>query len=109
MIKLNFVEFQADFKTDSVVLLISVVELCYGLCVVFICCELGERASNTFTEINDEIDQLSWYLFPIKIKRQLPFILIYTQTSVDLTFFGSMSCSRENFKKVCSNLLLTSI
>lgn len=71
-----------------------------GLAAVFITCELGEKMSDAFVEINFTIDQFNWYLFPIDIKRMLPIIMANAQQPVTLEFFGSISCIRDVFKKV---------
>lgn len=64
-------------------------------------CELGQRISNAFEEIDDVIAQYNWYLFPDKLKRMLPIILMNTQDRVAFECFGSIACSREAFRKVC--------
>lgn len=67
---------------------------------VFVACEIGQRYSNAFTEVEDVFDQFSWYLLPIGIQRILPSINLYMQQSIEIKFFGSLSCSRELFKRV---------
>lgn len=74
--------------------------MCYAFGIVFLVCELGERASGTFFEISDEIDQLKWYLFSDQIKRMFPTILIFAQQSVNFECFGSILCNREAFQSV---------
>lgn len=75
----------------------------YGFCgvvLVFVACEMLQRFSNAFGEIDGEIEQLNWYLLPVDIQRILPTIKLYTQQAVAIEFFGSMSCCREQFQKV---------
>lgn len=66
----------------------------------FFYCEFGERMSEPFEKIDDAIDQLDWYTFPNEIKRMLPIIIMNVHETVDISAFGSISCSRETFKKV---------
>lgn len=68
--------------------------------LTFATCEIGQRLQSTFTEIEDTVYQLQWYLYPIQIQRMLIPITIYTQQTVVIQFFGSIACSREQFKKV---------
>lgn len=67
---------------------------------VFIACELGQRMNGAFDEIHLTIDQWDWYLFPIEVKRTLPMIIAIAQQSVELQCFGSITCTREVFRKV---------
>lgn len=71
-----------------------------GFVVVLMCCELNQRSSDAFSEINSTIDEWHWYLFPIQMKRMLPLVMAITQQPVDLECFGSITCSRKVFRKV---------
>lgn len=70
----------------------------YGL--TFIACENGEQMTSAFDEINYVIGQFCWYQFPKEIKHVLPVILMAAQKEVVIECFGSLSCSRDAFKKV---------
>lgn len=72
----------------------------FALALVFIICELGQRMSDTFDEIDSTLDKSDWYLFPIEIKRMLPMIIANAQEPVSLECFGSIICSRNTFKNV---------
>lgn len=72
----------------------------FGFIALFIACELGQRTTDAFDGINDKIDQLNWYLFPIEIQRTLPMILANAQEPVTFECFGSFNCTREVFKIV---------
>lgn len=79
-----------------------------GLCgfwaafLLFASCELSERLdSNALTELNDEMDQLKWYLLPIEAQKMLPLLFMYWREPLLIKFFGSIASSREQFKKVC--------
>lgn len=82
------------------VLLLTIFYAGYAFGVVFIICELGQRLTDAFEEINDEIDRFEWYLFPSEIQRMLPTIMISAQQPVVLECFGSIAGSRETFKRV---------
>lgn len=62
-------------------------------------CELGQRFSNALNEIDDSIIQMDWYLLPIKTQKLLPTTILHTQRNFAIKFYGSNSCSREQFKK----------
>lgn len=91
---------QLDFEMDSVVVVLVVVQSCYAVFDVFIVCDIGERASGAFSEISDIIYQFHWYLLPAEIQQMLPSIIYFAQQPVDFVCFGSITCSRESFKKV---------
>ena len=73
----------------------------YAFGVVLIICELGQQLSNAFEEIGDKIEDFDWYTFPLEIQRYLPNLLMAAQQAVVLECFGSISGSRDTFKKVC--------
>lgn len=78
-------------------------EIGYGLYsfgVVFICCEIAQHASNAVDSFDMEIGQTDWYLYPIKMKKMLPMMMIMAQKPAQLKWFGSMAADRELFKKV---------
>lgn len=67
---------------------------------VFIACELGERACEMFGSVDGTVAEIDWYLYPIEIKRILPVIMITTQKDIYIELFGSITASRETFKRV---------
>lgn len=73
---------------------------CNTLFSLLIICELGQRGSNAFEDINDIIDQFQWYRFSSEMKRLLPIAFIIVQKPVSVGCFGSVLCDREAFKKV---------
>lgn len=91
------------------VVLQSFVNILINLIVVFVACELGQRTSDAFNKIENEFKQFNWYLFPGKIKQILPLVMIMTQQPVVIKCFGSISCSRETFKKGNFDNLINSI
>lgn len=81
-------------------LLYRLVELFAALALVFIPCELDDRLCSEFDDINDIIDELDWHLFPLKMKKLLPMIMMNSQQPVGFKCFGSYLCNRETYKKV---------
>lgn len=88
-----------NLEIDAV-LLMTVFMVCYAFGVVFVACEVGQRISNEFSEINDVIERFDWYLFPDELKKILPIVMNLAQRPVCIDFFGSIACSRDVFKKV---------
>lgn len=68
---------------------------------MFIICELLQRVSNGFEDVEDMIEQFKWHSFSNKLKRMLPIILINVQQTVVVECFGNIACNREAFKMVC--------
>lgn len=68
--------------------------------LVFIFCELGERLTHRFNRIDNEVLCLSWYMYPLKVKKILPMIVAGTQEPFILTGFGNVPCTRAAFKSV---------
>lgn len=64
-------------------------------------CELGQRLTDAFAQIADEIENFEWYLFSHEIQRMLPIILIAAQQPIELECFGAVSGIRDTFKRVC--------
>lgn len=77
----------------------------YGFVVVglmFFTCEIGQRFTELFEEIDYDFERLNWYLFPYKIQRILPTILVGVQKPLVIGYFGVFEACREQFKKVSS-------
>ena len=97
---------QSQDTIDSVDLLNTVFLGLCALTTVFVICELCQQISNAFEEFNDMIGQFKWYLFPVKVQRILPTIIINAQQPVYLDCFGSIACNRDTFKRVRAELFL---
>ena len=72
----------------------------WSFALVFIVCELGQRVSNGFDDIDSKIDQLRWYKLPKDLWRMLPILMAGSQNPARLAVFGSIKCNRESFKLV---------
>lgn len=75
--------------------------LVWSFAIIFSVCEFGEGLSGTFGEINYLYDQFAWYLFPNDVQHMLSTLMIFAQRPIELRVFGSVSCERITFKKVC--------
>lgn len=74
--------------------------LAFGL--LFFTCEMGQRLSSEFDEICEKIEQFDWHAFPAEVQRMLPPIILISQQQVAIGCFGSITCLRDSFKKVCA-------
>lgn len=98
LIEIDFL--QSQNESSTAMLFQSIFYGFWSLMMVFYACELGQRFSNAFGEIDDKFGQLKSYLLPKDVQKMLPLIQIYAQQSIAVEFFGSMSLSREQFPKV---------
>lgn len=96
----NLFSFQSKHQTDAFVMIIMLIIALTAFGYVFFACEMGERFSNQFESINDQMDQFKWYSFPLEVQRMLPAIILIAQQPVGIECFGSVLCLRESFKKV---------
>lgn len=74
--------------------------------MVYLFCEIFERAGSGFEGINDVLNEIDWYLLPIDLQRMLPMILVNAQQPIQFECYASISCSRKTFKNV-SNIRLS--
>lgn len=91
---------QSSAQFDLVMVLESIICAFWVFFFIFAGCELGERNTEQFDRLYDEVIQFDWYDFPPEIKRLLPILLMYMQEPVEIKFFGSAACTRECFKQV---------
>lgn len=80
-----------------------ITQLFIAVTLALITNEFSEQICNEFNQINDEIDKLNWYLFPQRVQRILPVIMLNLQKRIYFECFGGISCNREFFKKVGIN------
>lgn len=67
---------------------------------VFVFSELGHKLSTAFEDISDAIGSLNWYRFPVETWKALLTLISGAQEPAILTVFGSVSCTRADFKNV---------
>lgn len=75
-------------------------DVCLALTWIFLICELGHIVHNAFEEITYRIENFDWYLLPYELKQIFPICIVFVRQSVDFDVFGSISCSRVDFKNV---------
>lgn len=92
-----FARYKSRGNIDSVVLFATIFYAGYAFGTIFIACELGQRLSNTFDEICDQMERFNWYSFPDELKAMLPIIIIVVQHPVEINCFGSRAA--ENLSK----------
>ncbi|XP_031636515.1 odorant receptor coreceptor-like [Contarinia nasturtii] len=67
---------------------------------MFYICDLGENVTTYFSQIEDKIYSCDWYLFPMKIQKLLPIVLMSGEKPVIIQGFANLKCTRDAFKKV---------
>lgn len=92
--------FQITDDINTVELFESTVYGCCAFTEILFTSEIGQIFGDRFEEINIKIDELDWYLLPMKIQRMLPTAMINMQESTLITCFGTLTCSRETMKMV---------
>lgn len=98
----QLIGFQAHSKENFALFGILLFQLCWSLALIFISCDLCEKTSDAYNEIDYEISQLDWYLLPFAVKKLLPIIIMNAQKEVKFECFGTViSGDRDAFKKVC--------
>lgn len=97
--------FQANDSTNLSLLVNYAIQIVATYGVIFLICELGERVSNEFIQVDNVVGQLKWYLFPTNIQKILPIVMIGTQEPVIFWGYGNFVSSREAFKNVSSKLI----
>lgn len=65
-----------------------------------------QQFTNALGKVSDEFLLLNWYLFPAKIQRMLPITINNVQKPVVIGSFGTISGSRDQFKKVVQMTLI---
>lgn len=93
-------EFQSHYEDSMIVVMESVLYGFGTLGLIFIVCECAQLLTNAFSDINATVSRFDWYLYPIEIQKLLVQITMYAQKPVVIAFFGSIECSREQFRKV---------
>lgn len=71
--------------------------ICFPL---YICCDFGNRVTQGFEEVEIELNQLPWYLFPLDVQKNVPMMIALSQKSMLIKGFGSADCNRETYKLV---------
>lgn len=91
---------QSKATPNSMIIVTLLSEMFSSIIFILIFCEVGEKVSQMFVEIDREIIHIQWFWFPIEVQRYFVIILSFGQKTVCLNGFGSISGSREVFKHV---------
>lgn len=99
---------QSEDSKNLVTIVTLFGEIFWAFAFIFFFCEFGERVSYGFEEINDTLNNLDWYLFPIEIQRMIPTTMIFFQAPVVVRIVGSFACSRYVFDRVSAIVFFSS-
>lgn len=72
----------------------------YAFSNIFAYCEMGERISGSFGEIENLVNEMDWHLFPIQTQRLMLMLLMGTQRSVKFMGYGNFPANRITMKSV---------
>lgn len=97
-------QFQSHNEVFSIVFLELIFYAVWSFGLVYIACEMSQRFCDALNEMDDDIGQLDWYLYPAEIQRLLLIIVENSQQPVIVKCFGSIACSRETLKKSIGKL-----
>lgn len=92
--------FQSKDNANLALIIWPLGQMCCSFTLVFTICEVGERVTIAFSEIDELIVLLDWYLFPKATWQILPIILTVAQKPVTFHGFGNISYTREAIKNV---------
>lgn len=81
-------------------------QIFWSFVFVFFLCEFGERVSSGFEGLNETLNSLQWYSFPIEIQRMIPTAMIIFQAQTVIPIVGKISCSRYIFDKVSAEIFV---
>lgn len=67
---------------------------------LYLFCHFGDRVTQDFEAIADEIYHLYWYMLPLDIRKRLPIGIAMAQKRVYVRGFADTRSTREVFMKV---------
>lgn len=91
---------------NAIDMVIAFYRLCYAFGLLFMYCEMGEQISGAFGEIEDEMYEMDWHLYPIKTQKIMLIILINAQQPVEFMGFGNFPANRETMQRVNSTQII---
>lgn len=101
---------QAELDESNAMDIISTLTIGFwSFLAIFCMCEFGEQVTNQFIKFNDELDQCSWYLFPMQLQRMLIIVMINAQQPAVIQGYANAVCTRFAFNKVAHLFRLFSI
>ena len=72
----------------------------WALILLFILCDFGQKLTNQFELLEDEMYNCKWYLFPMKMRLTFAFAMMNVQELATFQGLGNIELSRETSKKV---------
>lgn len=105
-LKRSFYCFDSQSKdvVDPVMLWTAIFDVFCVSGSLFLACEIGQRLTDLFEDINEQLEGLNWYLFPLKMQQLLPILLINAQEEVVIGCYGAINCSRVQCQKVNNSI-----
>lgn len=91
---------QRNENANTIVMVRLVVLMFWPLAVTFGFCEYGERLTEQFDDLGDQLCQCDWYKLPMKIQRIFSIVVVNAQQSTTIHSFENTPCSRDTFKQV---------
>lgn len=67
---------------------------------LYVFCYFGDKLTDRYACVGNQIYQFDWYLVPIDMQKCLPVILTVAQKNVYLRGSFGAQCTRDTFKKV---------
>lgn len=101
---LYFQEFQSQHPDFSNILRLFLI-LAAALVFSYFICFFGDEVTTHFAYVNESIYLCDWYLFPLKMQKSLPPMIILAQKPLYIGNFGPVHCTRDTFKKVSTGIL----
>lgn len=90
-------------------LLFNIVGSSFSLCITFLLCYSGNRATHSLSGINATVYNSNWYQQPAKMQKYTNLIVQRSLKVAHMTGFKIFFCSLETFAKVKVILLLNFI
>lgn len=67
---------------------------------IFIICHCGDELTQRFRHISNDFFQVSWYMLPLDMQKNWPFMIALGQKEIGLQGFGSFHYNYELYMKV---------
>lgn len=98
-----FIELKATNANDILFFLQTFYTLMNLFLFAFIICNFGENVTSHFTDLSNEIYNLSWYLYPPKIQYSIKLLMLHLQQPIYIEGFAGIRCTHGTYMKVrCS-------
>lgn len=100
--------FHSQFiETSNLLLLeVAVSGICALLPILSMICYVGEGVRTKYLQLNDAIYDVSWYLYPVKLEKLVPLMLMHAEKPAKFESVGGLDCSLETLKTVTTSYAL---